>query len=382
MSNNNANEEDEVEDEEEDNEDSDENDNDNESENENDNENLNTNLSLKDTTAPTISDVRIKDVAETSATVEWKTNESATGKVNYGVKSGTYTFGANSGGGTSHTARLSGLTSGAIYYYQVWSKDAAGNIATKTEQKLTTIAKSASAANASSSSNLNTDSAGEPVQSGGSVNMETVTTRTTNEGAAVAGDPGVQENVNVSLDTTVPFPLSVIRVGQTELPVPELVEGQAMIATSQTSTAVAEGSANAQGLVFPADRAVTFSGKTYPLTTVTVTVSSDPITKTTTSDADGRWELAFNETLEEGNHTVAVAVVNPTSKNVEESNPVKFSIIGTPRVLNDVAEAAGNADPFWIPPAVLYGILGVLAALLVIVLILIVSKWSKKSSRL
>jgi plastocyanin len=348
--------------------------------NTNTNKNSNANLSPADITAPVISGATVESVTETTATMKWTTNESATGKVNYGTKSGTYPFSSQGGIGTSHTAKLTGLSSGTTYFYQIWSQDSAGNTGTRSEQKFTTSSPSTGTTNTNTSTtaNTNTETA---------TNTATTNATPTNETREGEGETGADSPptaaVNEAIPQAVPSPLESIRVGQNELPVPVLAEGRAMIAASNSSNAEGETSETGK-LTFTAAETVTFSGKTYPLTTVTVTVSSDPVTKTTTSDAGGQWELRFNETLEEGGHVVAVEVVNPETKAVEKSEPVPFTIIpaSAASAINEpqgaLSQNAGPSDAN--RTMILWISLGVLVAILIIVLILIGSRWSKRSS--
>ena len=69
--------------------------------------------------------------ADTTATVTWTTNETATSRVDYGTSSGSLTSTASSAGlTTSHRVVLTGLTPGTQYFYRATSADAAGNSAT------------------------------------------------------------------------------------------------------------------------------------------------------------------------------------------------------------------------------------------------------------
>jgi len=95
-----------------------------------------------DVTPPVISNVASSSVGATSAVISWTTNEQADGQVVYGTTPGSYTSSwptvPDSTLSTSHNISLSGLTSGATYYYRVKSKDAAGNQSTSNEFTFTT----------------------------------------------------------------------------------------------------------------------------------------------------------------------------------------------------------------------------------------------------
>lgn len=57
----------------------------------------------------------------------------------------------------------------------------------------------------------------------------------------------------------------------------------------------------------------TIEGTAPPGSTVTITVYSDPITVTVTSDANGNWSYTMADPLEAGPHTIVVAAQDPTS---------------------------------------------------------------------
>lgn len=57
----------------------------------------------------------------------------------------------------------------------------------------------------------------------------------------------------------------------------------------------------------------TIEGTAPPGTTVTITVYSDPITVTVTSDANGNWSYTMVDPLETGPHTIVVAAQDPAT---------------------------------------------------------------------
>ena len=91
-----------------------------------------------DATAPTISSIAAM-ASTTGATISWMTNEPTTMQVRYGTTS-TYTASStlDSTLMTSHSTALSGLASNTTYHFQVLSADAAGNMATSTDQTFMT----------------------------------------------------------------------------------------------------------------------------------------------------------------------------------------------------------------------------------------------------
>ena len=88
-----------------------------------------------DTTPPVISDESASDVADTSATITWITDEPSTSQVEYWPGS----FSAlDRTLVTSHSVTLTDLTPGTTYHYTCRSTDAAGNLAVSEEHIFTT----------------------------------------------------------------------------------------------------------------------------------------------------------------------------------------------------------------------------------------------------
>ncbi|MBU2219230.1 peptidoglycan-binding protein [Patescibacteria group bacterium] len=95
-----------------------------------------------DVTPPIISSVAVSNIASTTATVAWATNEAAKSKIYYSattplVFSAALNI-ANNSLVTSHSLGLTGLTASTTYYYVVESKDASNNTATSTENSFET----------------------------------------------------------------------------------------------------------------------------------------------------------------------------------------------------------------------------------------------------
>lgn len=91
-----------------------------------------------DTTPPVISGVTATDVTASSAIIRWTTNEAATTQIDYGLSKayGMQFFEARLS--TNHIKDLNNLQSDATYYYQVTSKDAAGNTSVSSNQTFKT----------------------------------------------------------------------------------------------------------------------------------------------------------------------------------------------------------------------------------------------------
>lgn len=89
-----------------------------------------TTTASSDTSYPIITDVRAVNITNTGAQIKWETDDLSDSRVYYGTTSGYYTLYSDSrcdGGGNvaSHCVNLTGLVSGTVYYYQVFSKNLA-----------------------------------------------------------------------------------------------------------------------------------------------------------------------------------------------------------------------------------------------------------------
>lgn len=102
-----------------------------------------------DTTAPVISNIFVDAITQTSARINWTTNELATSQVAYGQNP---TYGGTAGNGglvANHQTTLPSLISGRLYHFSVSSYDGAGNGATSTDQTFTTLPDTTPPANVS-----------------------------------------------------------------------------------------------------------------------------------------------------------------------------------------------------------------------------------------
>ena len=88
-----------------------------------------------DITPTVISDVSVKPVAETSASITWATDEPATGQVEYG-KTAQYGLASilEQTPATTHLVTLTHLEPGTTYHYRVTSRDEAGNEAASEDE--------------------------------------------------------------------------------------------------------------------------------------------------------------------------------------------------------------------------------------------------------
>lgn len=92
----------------------------------------------KDTTAPTISDVKVSDIGPYAATVTWKTSEPANSKVDYGTGTQYGIVATDGAMVTDHKVQLSVLSPALGMHFLVSSADAAGNTAKSPDGTFTT----------------------------------------------------------------------------------------------------------------------------------------------------------------------------------------------------------------------------------------------------
>lgn len=98
-----------------------------------------TTAAAPDTTPPAISGISAGNLAPTSATISWTTNELSDTQIQYGPSTA---YGSstplNTTLSTAHSQNLTGLTGATTYHYRVLSRDAAGNLATSGDNIFTT----------------------------------------------------------------------------------------------------------------------------------------------------------------------------------------------------------------------------------------------------
>ncbi|MCP5053462.1 MAG: hypothetical protein GY940_40225, partial [bacterium] len=94
--------------------------------------------STPDTTPPVISNVSSGSITDTSATITWTTDESATSDVDYGTTTSYGSSASTAGFTTSHSVQLSGLSPNTLYHYRVTSEDASSNSASSGDFTFTT----------------------------------------------------------------------------------------------------------------------------------------------------------------------------------------------------------------------------------------------------
>ncbi len=97
-------------------------------------------ITLADTSAPKISNLRVASITETAATVLWDTDKAASSLVTYGP-SASYGSTATAVGLTpSHSVALTSLRGGTVYHFFITTVDTYGNVATSTDATWLTLA--------------------------------------------------------------------------------------------------------------------------------------------------------------------------------------------------------------------------------------------------
>jgi LPXTG-motif cell wall-anchored protein len=103
-------------------------------------ENSNPTPTATDTETLTISDLEVSGITATTATISWKTNESATGKVYFGTIPSYGQEASDNQETTDHSIVIGSLESGTLYYFKVESANAAGDLASSEGKTFTTSA--------------------------------------------------------------------------------------------------------------------------------------------------------------------------------------------------------------------------------------------------
>jgi hypothetical protein len=125
-------------------------------------------------------------------------------------------------------------------------------------------------------------------------------------------------------------------------------------ATTQFALTLAEGSTTTFSNVFLAptisgnktslstEENITLSGVTIPNATVNLTVNSDPVLFTTTSDANGNWsQIVQGLLLPAGTHTAQAQATSPSSLVSEQSSIITFTVT-TPTI--EPTQCTGKLD--------------------------------------
>lgn len=93
-----------------------------------------------DVAAPVISGLGVLGITQTAGVIAWTTDEPADTQIEYGTSSAYGIASAlQSATTTAHTVSLTGLTASTTYHFIAKSRDAAGNLATSTDQVFYTL---------------------------------------------------------------------------------------------------------------------------------------------------------------------------------------------------------------------------------------------------
>lgn len=171
-----------------------------------------------------------------------------------------------------------------------------------------------------------------------------------------------------TITSPTPSPTASPVVGSTPTPSPSpsptpAAGGTGTIASPTPTTSSSTGTKPTVSL--PANKVVKagaiITGTAKPNSTITITVQSDPITTTVTSDAVGKWSYTLPSTLGAGSHTITVTDSNGTVT----SNFTISSSTGTATVSAQNVPAAGFDYPtiFGLGGGALLLIFGLLLAL-------------------
>lgn len=93
-----------------------------------------------DITPPVIAAPTVSGITQTSAGVQFTTNESTNIVLEYGTTTSYGTLAPPSGPGTSHTLQLTNLAPGTLYHYRIRATDLSGNVTLDSDRTFTTTA--------------------------------------------------------------------------------------------------------------------------------------------------------------------------------------------------------------------------------------------------
>ncbi len=94
---------------------------------------------LEDKVPPVITGVRVTRYSDVGATIVWRTDEPARGRVRYGLTSEYGMAVEDKRLATDHVVNLTGLSPGKTYYFEVSSQDKCGNESTVPTERFTTL---------------------------------------------------------------------------------------------------------------------------------------------------------------------------------------------------------------------------------------------------
>lgn len=97
-------------------------------------------LRTNETTPPVIGNITVTQIANTSARINWTTDEPANSMADYGPSVSYGSSVTNAALTTTHSQSISGLAPATAYHFRVRSRDAQGNLATSSDSMFTTLA--------------------------------------------------------------------------------------------------------------------------------------------------------------------------------------------------------------------------------------------------
>lgn len=119
-------------------------------------------VGVADRTPPVMSNIAVTSITNTTAVVDWTTDEAASSLVQYGL---TDEYGLEQSDGTlvtTHTVSLTGLTGNTTYYFAVWSTDGTGNSEVVYDNTLTTASVTSTGTSTTSSSTTTSTTTAAP----------------------------------------------------------------------------------------------------------------------------------------------------------------------------------------------------------------------------
>jgi peptidoglycan hydrolase-like protein with peptidoglycan-binding domain len=93
----------------------------------------------RDTTGPSLINIRATNITTSGATITWTTSERANAKVEIGLSTNYGTTFSGGSNNLSHSVAVTGLQSNKLYYYRVKSTDSEGNTTTSLQGSFTTL---------------------------------------------------------------------------------------------------------------------------------------------------------------------------------------------------------------------------------------------------
>jgi len=91
----------------------------------------------------------------------------------------------------------------------------------------------------------------------------------------------------------------------------------------------------------------TFSGYTLSNVRVILVIKSEPIQRETLTDTNGYWSYTLNKSLESGQHTLTIRLVDSDGQSSEEELAATFQVQEKGEVLGTKTEAIRSIPNYW-----------------------------------